>query len=112
MNNTNINNKDTVKPAGNDTDNRKIVFQTDEGPVEWYVIDETRINGSDYILVADAPEGDAECMILKDVAPADSKESIYEEIEDDNELEIVAGMFEGTLSDTEIVTTLMQGVNN
>ena len=54
------------------------------------IIDETRINGSNYILVADAPEGDAECMILKDVAPDDSKESIYEEIEDDNELDIGA----------------------
>ncbi len=103
MDNTNINKKDTVKPAGNDADKRKIVFETEEGTAEWYIIDETRINGSNYILVADAPEGDAECMILKDVAPADSKESIYEEIEDDNELDIVAGIFEDALSDTEIV---------
>lgn len=81
----------------------KIVFETDEGPAEWYVIDETRINGCNYILVADAPEGDAECLILKDTAPADSKESIYEEVEDDDELDIVAGMFEEALGDTEIV---------
>lgn len=81
----------------------KIVFETDDGPSEWFVIDETRINGCNYILVADAPQGDAECMILKDVAPAESKESIYEEIEDDNELDIVAGMFEEALGDTEIV---------
>lgn len=103
MENIKENNKDTVKPCSRDADNRKIVFETDEGQAEWYVIDETRINGSNYILVADAPEGDAECMILKDVAPADSKESIYEEIEDDNELDIVAGMFEDALTDTEIV---------
>lgn len=81
----------------------KIIFETDEGPAEWYVIDETRINGCNYILVADAPRGDAECMILKDTAPAESKESIYEEIEDDNELDIVAGMFEEALGDTEII---------
>ena len=81
----------------------KIVFETDEGPSQWYVIDETRINGCNYILVADAPEGDAECLILKDTAPADSKESIYEEVEDDDELDIVAGMFEEALGDTEIV---------
>ncbi len=81
----------------------RIVFETDDGPAEWYVIDETRINGCNYILVADAPEGDAECLILKDTAPADSKESIYEEVEDDDELDIVAGMFEEALGDTEIV---------
>ena len=81
----------------------RIVFETDDGPAEWYVIYETRINGCNYILVADAPEGDAECLILKDTAPADSKESVYEEVEDDDELDIVAGMFEEALGDTEIV---------
>ncbi|MBR5359316.1 MAG: DUF1292 domain-containing protein [Lachnospiraceae bacterium] len=80
----------------------KIVFETDEGPSEWYVLDETRINGCNYILVADSVTGDAECMILKDVAPAESKESIYEEIEDDNELEVVVEMFEDALEDTVI----------
>ena len=81
----------------------KISFETDVGPSEWYIIDPTLINGGNYILVADAPKGDAECMILKDTAPAESKESIYEEIEDDEELDIVAGMFEEALGDTEIV---------
>lgn len=89
-------NKQNIQPE-------KIIFETDEGPSEWYVIDETRINGCNYILVADAPKGDAECMILKDTAPAESKESVYEEIEDDEELDIVAGMFEESLGDTEII---------
>ena len=89
-------NKKETKPE-------KIVFETDEGPSEWYVLDETRINGCNYILVADSVTGDADCMILKDTAPEDSKESIYEEIMDDNELDIVAGMFEESLGDTEII---------
>ena len=83
----------------NGTQPEKIIFETDEGPSEWYVLDETRINGCNYILVADSMTGDAECMILKDTAPAESKESIYEEIEDDNELDIVAGMFEESLGE-------------
>ena len=86
-----------------DSKPEKIIFETDDGPSEWYVIDETRINGCNYILVADVPKGDAECLILKDVAPEDSKDSIYEEIEDDDELDIVAGMFEDALGDTEII---------
>ena len=80
----------------------KIEFETEDGTIEMYVIDEVRINGCNYILVADAPEGDAEAMILKDVAPEDSAESIYVEIEDDNELDVVAGMFEDSLEDVEI----------
>ena len=83
----------------NGTQPENIIFETDEGPQEWYVLDETRINGCNYILVADSMTGDAECMILKDIAPAESKESIYEEIEDDNELDIVAGMFEESLGE-------------
>lgn len=89
-------NKKEAKPE-------KIVFETDEGPSEWYVLDQTRINGCNYILVADSVTGDAECMILKDVASDESRESIYEEIMDDNELDIVAGMFEESLGDTEII---------
>ena len=89
-------NKQETKPE-------KIVFETDDGPSEWYVLDQTRINGCNYILVADSVTGDAECMILKDTAPDESKESVYEEIMDDNELDIVAGMFEESLGDTEIV---------
>ena len=98
-----------MKSTDNMEDNKKItkpekiVFETDEGPSEWYVLDETRINGCNYILVADKMTGDAECMILKDTAPAESKESIYEEIEDDNELDVVAGMFEESLGDVEII---------
>ncbi|MCR4807960.1 MAG: DUF1292 domain-containing protein [Lachnospiraceae bacterium] len=89
-------NKQETKPE-------KIVFETDDGPSEWYVLDQTRINGCNYILVADSVTGDAECMILKDTAPDESGESVYEEIMDDNELDIVAGMFEESLGDTEIV---------
>ncbi len=92
-----------TKTRAADKEGLKIVFETDEGPSEWFVVDETRINGCNYILVADAPEGDAECMILKDTAPAESKESVYEELEDEEELRIVAGMFEEALSDTSIV---------
>ncbi|MCR5420130.1 MAG: DUF1292 domain-containing protein [Lachnospiraceae bacterium] len=86
-----------------DKDPEMITFETDEGPSDWYILDETRINGCNYILVADAPKGDAQCMILKDVAPEQAKESIYQEVEDDNELDIVAAMFEDLLSDTEII---------
>ena len=49
----------------------KIVFDTDEGEEEFYVIDDTRINGVNYILVTDAEDPDAEeidVLILKDIS--------------------------------------------
>ena len=46
----------------------KITFipENEEEAVEFYVLEETRIGGVDYILVTDSEEGDAECLILKD----------------------------------------------
>ena len=45
----------------------KITFISEnEEAVEFYVLEETRIGGVNYILVTDSEEGDAECLILKD----------------------------------------------
>ena len=45
-----------------------ITMITDSGEsVDFYVLEETRIHGKDYLLVTDAPEDeDGECYILKD----------------------------------------------
>ena len=48
----------------------KITLQTDTGEaVDFYVLEETRINGMNYLLVTDSEEEeDGECYILKDVS--------------------------------------------
>ena len=46
----------------------KISFQTEDGDIELYVLDETRISNTNYILVADSLDDEAEAMILKDVS--------------------------------------------
>ena len=45
----------------------KITFiQEDTGEeTEFFVLEETRLNGTDYILVADSEEEDAQALILK-----------------------------------------------
>ena len=57
----------------------KIVMITDSGEsVDFYVLEETRINASGYLLVTDAPEGeDGECYILKDVSGQQDAEAIW-----------------------------------
>lgn len=81
----------------------KIKFQS-EGmeEVEFFVLEQTKINGTSYILVTDSEEGDAECLILKDCAKAEDKDSVYEIVEDDTELSAVSKVFEELLEDVEI----------
>ena len=83
-------------------DYEKIIFDTDEGEEEFYVIDDTRINGVDYILVTNSDDPDAEeieVLILKDVSTDDEDESVYEVVTDENEIKAVAPLFEEYLID-------------
>ena len=56
----------------------KIVFYTDTDEVEFYVIEQTRINDVNYILVADSMDDEAEALILKEtVNEEDAEDVIY-----------------------------------
>lgn len=47
----------------------KLTFQGKDGEqAEFYVLEQTRVNGVNYLLVADSEEDDGECLILKDMA--------------------------------------------
>ena len=83
----------------------KIVFcpEGDE-PVEFYVLEQTRINGTNYILVTDFEEGDGEALILKDMSKDEDKDSVYAIVDDDTELKAVAGVFEDLLDDVKFVS--------
>ena len=81
----------------------KIIFYTDTEEVEFYVVEQTRINDVNYILVADSMDDDAEALILKEtVNEEDSDEIVYSEIEDDVELEAIFKVFSEILDDIDI----------
>ena len=81
----------------------KIVFQTEtEESVEFYVLEQTRIGGIDYILVTDSKEDDAEALILRDMSQAGEEQALYEIVADDEELNAVAAVFENMLDDIEL----------
>ena len=83
----------------------KITFCPDgDEPVDFFVLEQTRINGVNYILVTDFEDGDGEALILKDLSNDEDKESLYAIVDDDTELKAVAGVFEGLLNDVEFVT--------
>ncbi len=82
----------------------KITFcPNGDEPVEFFVLEQTRISGVNYILVTDFEEGDGEALILKDMSKDDEPESVYAIVDDDNELKAVAGVFEDLLEDVKFV---------
>lgn len=82
----------------------KIIFMSDEfgEEVEFFVLEQTKVNGVSYILVTDSEDDDAECLILKDMAGAEETESVYEIVEDDVELTALLKIFEELLEDVDI----------
>ena len=81
----------------------KIPFSPEgEAPVEFYVLEQTRIGGYNYILVTDVEEGDGEALILKDLSQDGEEESVYTIVSDDEELDAVAGVFASMLDDVDL----------
>lgn len=80
----------------------KFTFEDTKEEVEFFVLEQTKVNGSTYILVTDSEEDEAECLILKDTSAPQDKESVYETVEDDVELSAVLRVFEELLEDVDI----------
>ena len=79
----------------------KFTFDSTQDEVEFFVLEQTKVNGDTYILVTDSEKDDAECMILKDTKE-EGEESVYTVVEDDVELEALSKVFEELLEDVDI----------
>lgn len=77
-------------------------FEDTKEEVEFFVLEQTRLNGNNYILVTDSEDDEAECLILKDTSAAEDTESLYEIVEDEVELSAVLKVFEELLEDVDI----------
>lgn len=85
----------------------KVIFTTDENEnVEFYIMEQTKVNGFTYLLVSDAQEEDEEgnAYILKDISKEMDDAAIYEMVENEQELGLVAKIFEELLEDIELET--------
>ena len=70
---------------------------------EFYVLEQARLGGKMYLLVTDQEEGDGMALILRDDADADYGESLYEVVEDENELSAVLLLFSDKLEEMGIL---------
>ncbi|MGI6057072.1 MAG: DUF1292 domain-containing protein [Bilifractor sp.] len=78
----------------------KIIFETEDGEKqEFFVEEETRVGGVDYLLVTDSDGDEANAYIMKDLSEDGEEEARYVMVEDDVEYEAVARIFEQMMDD-------------
>ena len=78
----------------------KIIFETEDGEKqEFFVEEETRVGGVDYLLVTDSDSDEANAYIMKDLSKDGEEEAMYVMVEDDVEYEAVARIFEQMMDD-------------
>lgn len=88
------------------SEEKMITLTMDDGDtVDFFVLEETRISGMDYLLVTDAgeeEEEEGECYILKDLSKEEDSDALYEFVEDDNEIDYLFKIFAELLEDADV----------
>lgn len=81
----------------------KIIFQVPDSDetAEFYVIEQTRINGVNYILVTEEEDGDCDAFILKELSDL-GEEASYEMVESEEELAYMSKIFASVMEDVDI----------
>ncbi|MCM1273320.1 MAG: DUF1292 domain-containing protein [Clostridium sp.] len=80
----------------------KLIFETEDGNVEFFVLEQTTLGGINYILVTediDSEEGDF--LILKENS-GEGDIASYEVMENENEIKAVAAIFNELLDDIDL----------
>ena len=80
---------------------KKITIKSVAQNIDFFVLEEARIQGVAYLLVSEKKEDDL-CYILKDLSKKDDLEAQYIFVEDEKELEIVSEVFTELLENIEI----------
>lgn len=83
----------------------EISFITEDGEeVLFRILEQTRLGGTNYLLVSTIEEEDdeVEALILKDISKDTDEEAIYDIVDDDQELKLVAEIFKELLDDIEL----------
>ena len=83
----------------------KIRFVEEDGTeVEFYVEEQTRMNGCNYLLVTDSQDDEAQAYILKDLSKDTDPQASYVMVEDDREFEVISRLFADMLEDVDLET--------
>lgn len=99
--------------AGERAERKKIVFESEDGNEEFYVLEQTMLGGVNYILVTDidtdiemetddADSEEGSFLILKESGTGEDGFASYEIPEDENELKAVITVFNELLEDLDL----------
>ena len=82
----------------------KFIPDGEDEVVEFFVIEQTKLRGVNYLLVTESDEetDEAEAYILRDMSAEDDAEAVYEFVDDDDELDAVSELFEKLLDGISI----------
>ena len=81
----------------------KVVFvdpETKEN-IEFFVVEETQINGKKYLLVTEEEDGESDAYILEELAN-DKDDIVYGMVEDDERLTALGKVFAELIDDADI----------
>lgn len=81
----------------------KIKLEADDGQsLEFYVEEQAKVGGCNYLLVSESLDEESEAYILKDTSNDSSDMARYEFVADDGELEALSAVFGQLLEDTDL----------
>lgn len=85
-----------------------ITFDGEDGvELEFGIVEQTRVNGFNYLLVVDPDDSDEDegsaAYILKDISEDTDEEGCYIFVEDDTEYDAIYKVFETMLDDIDFV---------
>lgn len=83
----------------------KFVDEETNEEIEFHVVEQTRVNNVNYLLVTEDTESGEEeetAYILKDLSSPEEKEARYEIVEDDEEIDYISKIFGELLDDVDI----------
>ena len=82
----------------------KIIITAEDGEkIELFVIEQTKLEGSNYLLVTESEDEEAEAYILKDISTENDADAVYEFVDDENVLDALAKVFSELIEDTDII---------
>ncbi len=80
----------------------KIVFESEDGDVEFFVLEQTMLGGVNYILVTDDLESEEGTFLILKEESGDGDFTSYDILEDEKELKAVIPIFDELLDDFDL----------
>ena len=80
-----------------------LVFTDEEGnEIIFFIQEQTRVNGTDYLLVTDSNEEEATAYILKDTSADGDETAAYVMVEDEVEFDAIADVFRRMMEEADV----------